>query len=995
MRQPRPGGGRRQRRGGGRGGWGDGCRRRDLVASLGGAGAGPAGDHPEELVLVDRLGEHVVHAGGHHPLALVLHRVGGQGDDGQLRVLGLDDGGGLVAVHHGHLQVEEDEVEGAAAHGLDGLLPVVGEGHAGGGHLDEGGAHLAVEGVVVHEQEMLVLQPRDRRGVGIGGARADGLRAAFEDGEQGLGDGADGNRLAEDTGEQGVGVRGEALRPDPRDQDDRLAEAFGAQGFGDLLAVHFGHVPVEHQDVEGRARAQQLEGRPAGGGGGDAAAEGFDDAGQELEHDRVVVHHQDRLALQGRRRAVGRGRRGQPETGDEAELRPLAGFGVEPQRSAHLADQLLGDRQPEAAAAEAAGGRAVGLGEGAEDAGLLFRGHADAGIRDRETQPGRRPGVIDLDAVDQHGDRAAVGELDGVADQVDQHLAEPVGVAHQPRRHRGAEADDQLDGLAARGAAQQHVHVPEHLVELELGILEFELAGLDLGDVEDVVDQRQQRLAGAVDLAERRHGLFGVVLVQGDAGEPDDGADRGTDLVAHVGQEGRLGLGGHLGPGQGVGELVLDPALLDDVPHHADEDAALVVDHLVDDDLEGKPLARLALAEQLDAPVHLDRDRVAGARLARQQDADGLADEFVLLVAEDLGQRVIDVDDGARGVHLHHAVAHGAQDRLAAGGALLGGPDVVTQGVPHPGDLLEDLVELPRPRLRPRRQRLVEVSGGRGVGEPDHADDALPQAPDGLHDQDAEHQHRQHAHRDDLIARLQVILPGRLVFVAGELDDRGMDAPQRVEGRQVAGLAVVGVLEGHGRGELVGLGGLDDPREVFEPGLAALLEFTGRGPDLGDGDDLGAEGLPFGIDPGDVEADLPDVALFVVLAGNARPEPVLEQQRQLVAVVHQPGGDVVDQAEGGDPAVVHAGRGLVVLVEHAQPGQCGGDQRQQGGTEDDPDVGRQGGWVVFCEHDRGPSASAPPDAEPDALKRRRPLLCGTNADLLTPRAAIGGLFFTA
>jgi hypothetical protein len=132
----------------------------------------PAGDEPEELVLVDGLGEHVVHPGGHHPLPLVVHGVGGEGHHGQLGVFGLDDGGGLVAVHHRHLQVEQHEVEVPAAHGLDGLLAVVGEGQAGGGHLDEGGAHLAVEVVVVDQQEVLAVEPGDRRGVAFGAAGA-------------------------------------------------------------------------------------------------------------------------------------------------------------------------------------------------------------------------------------------------------------------------------------------------------------------------------------------------------------------------------------------------------------------------------------------------------------------------------------------------------------------------------------------------------------------------------------------------------------------------------------------------------------------------------------------------------------------------------------------------------------------------------------------------------------------------------------------------------
>ncbi len=77
------------------------------------------------------------------------------------------------------------------------------------------------------------------------------------------------------------------------------------------------------------------------------------------------------------------------------------------------------------------------------------------------------------------------------------------------------------------------------------------LAGLDLGHVEDVVDDRQQVLARGVDVAD----VFGVALVAKGAeqlghhhlGEAVDGVQRGAQFVAHVGQELALGLVGALG----------------------------------------------------------------------------------------------------------------------------------------------------------------------------------------------------------------------------------------------------------------------------------------------------------------------------------------------------------------------------------------------------------------------------------------------------------------
>ena len=74
------------------------------------------------------------------------------------------------------------------------------------------------------------------------------------------------------------------------------------------------------------------------------------------------------------------------------------------------------------------------------------------------------------------------------------------------------------------------------------------MPGLDLRQVEDVVDDRQQVRGGRLDLVQalgllrRRAGALQQVR------EAEDGVQRRADLVAHVGQEGALGLVGGLGP---------------------------------------------------------------------------------------------------------------------------------------------------------------------------------------------------------------------------------------------------------------------------------------------------------------------------------------------------------------------------------------------------------------------------------------------------------------
>jgi hypothetical protein len=72
----------------------------------------------------------------------------------------------------------------------------------------------------------------------------------------------------------------------------------------------------------------------------------------------------------------------------------------------------------------------------------------------------------------------------------------------------------------------------------ERDLLEVELAGLDLGEVEDVVDQVQQRvgrlLRRAADSALLR---ASAERLQQQLGHADDAVHRRADLVAHVGEE--------------------------------------------------------------------------------------------------------------------------------------------------------------------------------------------------------------------------------------------------------------------------------------------------------------------------------------------------------------------------------------------------------------------------------------------------------------------------
>ena len=111
--------------------------------------------------------------------------------------------------------------------------------------------------------------------------------------------------------------------------------------------------------------------------------------------------------------------------------------------------------------------------------------------------------------------------------------------------------------------------------------IELELAGLDLGEVEHLVDEAEQVRAGAVHALQRLQRLLRAEARRvGDhhLGQPDDGVERRAQLVAHAGDELRLVLAR-------LGELTVLVLDFVEQPHVLDRDHCLVGEGLYQLDL--------------------------------------------------------------------------------------------------------------------------------------------------------------------------------------------------------------------------------------------------------------------------------------------------------------------------------------------------------------------------------------------------------------------------
>src|SRR5437762_614695 len=118
-----------------------------------------------------------------------------------------------------------------------------------------------------------------------------------------------------------------------------------------------------------------------------------------------------------------------------------SGLALDPDASPHEADEAFGDGESKAGAAIDAGDGTVSLGERLENGFLFGFRDANAGVRHGELEGnercndstvGRRfrGGGIDLDP-----HLAAVGELEGISDQVHKNLAQAEHVAGERVRN--------------------------------------------------------------------------------------------------------------------------------------------------------------------------------------------------------------------------------------------------------------------------------------------------------------------------------------------------------------------------------------------------------------------------------------------------------------------------------------------------------------------------------------------------------------------------------
>ena len=126
-------------------------------------------------------------------------------------------------------------------------------------------------------------------------------------------------------------------------------------------------------------------------------------------------------------------------------------------------------------------------------AALTIGRDADARVGDREVQHASDLGV--RSARDAHSDAPVLGELDRVADEIRQHLPQPRPVADDAVGHAARDVAGEPSPFSCARSASGFSAFGQLIAQLKRRRIQPSSSRLDLREVEDVVDDAEQRLS--------------------------------------------------------------------------------------------------------------------------------------------------------------------------------------------------------------------------------------------------------------------------------------------------------------------------------------------------------------------------------------------------------------------------------------------------------------------------------------------------------------------
>src|SRR5262247_3113691 len=200
-------------------------------------------------------------------------------------------------------------------------------------------------------------------------------------------------------------------------------------------------------------------------------------------------------------------------------------------RSAMQLDQVFDERQSKAESAVPSGARRVGLAEAFKDIGQEIRADAFARVAHGDAN-------VRVNALQARFDAASLrGELDGVGEQVPDHLLQARWVAGDLADFRG-EISLERDPFGVRRRVDRLNRLLNYRDQINRPDLQPELAADDAGRVEQVINQLRLRLSATLDDLRRLLDLLSVQpAVAQHSGVSEHRVQRRAQFMRNQGEE--------------------------------------------------------------------------------------------------------------------------------------------------------------------------------------------------------------------------------------------------------------------------------------------------------------------------------------------------------------------------------------------------------------------------------------------------------------------------
>src|ERR1700674_3584527 len=154
--------------------------------------------------------------------------------------------------------------------------------------------------------------------------------------------------------------------------------------------------------------------------------------------------------------------------------------------SAHESHKPGRNGQTQSRAAISAAHGSVSLCKSLKDSSLLFGSNSDTRIYDRkmEFDVVIRPRIC----LDVNNHFALLRELDVVADPIYNVLSQPARISHECARNLGLNVISKFQPLLMGAETERFHGVANDVAKIEVNRFDFQLAGFDLGIIQDVID---------------------------------------------------------------------------------------------------------------------------------------------------------------------------------------------------------------------------------------------------------------------------------------------------------------------------------------------------------------------------------------------------------------------------------------------------------------------------------------------------------------------------